>query len=280
MMKIGGHVSAAGGIDLAVQRTLDISANCPQIFITSPRQWRKTNITDDQIERFKAGIKEYQLDPVFIHGMYLANLASEDADLLEKSIDAVAHGLIIADKIGAQGLIYHTGSRKDRDPDEAVAQVIKSMKEVLKRAAGGSSQLIIEGSAGQKGAIGSFEELGAMRKGAGSDRVKICLDTCHAFAAGHDLVTPTGIKTMLAAFDRLIGLKHLVVIHANDSKFDMGQAKDRHENIGQGKIGSAGFKALLHTPELRKLPWLLEVPGETGEGPDTANVQRLQELAS
>jgi deoxyribonuclease-4 len=278
-MKIGGHVSAAGGIDLAIERTLAIGANCLQIFITSPRQWRKTNITDEQVERFRAGIKQHNFEPVFIHGMYLANLASEDPGLLEKSIDAVAHALITADRIGAQGVIYHTGSRKDRDPDEAVEHVIKSMKEVLKRAAGGISQLIIEGSAGQKGAIGSFKELGQMLKGADSDRVKICLDTCHAFAAGHDLVTPTGIKTMLADFDRLIGLEHLVVIHANDSKFGIGEARDRHENIGLGKIGNAGFSSMLQSPELRQLPWLLEVPGDTGEGPDLINIQRLQELA-
>jgi deoxyribonuclease-4 len=278
-MKIGGHVSAAGGIDLAVRRTLDIGANCLQIFITSPRQWRKTNITDEQVERFRTGIKQYDLGPVFIHGMYLANLASEDPELLEKSIDAVAHALNIADKIGAQGVIYHTGSRKDRDPDEAIEQVIKSMKEVLKRAVGGTSQLIIEGSAGQKGAIGSLKELGQMRKGAGSDRVKICLDTCHAFASGHDLVSSAGIKIMLAEFDHLIGLEHLVVIHANDSKFGIGEARDRHENIGQGKIGNAGFINLLHSSELKKLPWLLEVPGDTSEGPDAINIQRLQELA-
>ena len=278
-MKIGGHVSAAGGIDLAVERTLAIGANCLQIFITSPRQWRKTNVTDQQVERFRAGIKQHSLEPVFIHGMYLANLASEDPELLEKSIDAVAHALITADRIGAQGVIYHTGSRKDRDPEEAVEQVINSMQEVLRRAAGGTSQLIIEGSAGQKGAIGSFKELGQMLKGVDSERVKICLDTCHAFAAGHDLVTPEGIKTMLADFDQHVGLEHLVVIHANDSKFGIGEARDRHENIGQGKIGNAGFSAILKLDELKKLPWLLEVPGETGEGPDLINIQRLQELA-
>lgn len=279
MIKIGGHVSAAGGIDLAVERTLAIGANCLQIFITSPRQWRKTNITDEQVARFRAGVAEHQLDPVFIHGMYLANLASENKELLENSIDAVAHALQVADRIGAQGVIYHTGSRKDRDPDEAVEFVIKSMKEILKRAAGGTSQLIIEGSAGQKGAIGSFAELGAMRKGAGSDRVKICLDTCHIFAAGHDIRTKESVRTTLDNFDAAVGLEHLVVLHANDSKFDLGLAKDRHENIGQGKIGSAGFKAMLATHELRKLPWLLEVPGDTNEGPDAPNIKRLQDLA-
>ncbi len=279
MIKIGGHVSAAGGIDLAVERALAIGANCLQIFITSPRQWRKTNITDEQVARFKAGVAEHALDPVFIHGMYLANLASENKELLEQSIDAVAHALQVADRIGAQGVIYHTGSRKDRDPDEAVEFVINSMKEVLRRAAGGTSQLIIEGSAGQKGAIGSFAELGAMRNGAGSERVKVCLDTCHMFAAGHDIRTKESVRTTLDAFDAAVGLEHLVVLHANDSKFDLGLAKDRHENIGQGKIGSTGFKAMLATPELRRLPWLLEVPGDTNEGPDAPNVKRLQELA-
>lgn len=278
MLKIGGHVSAAGGIDTAIERALAIGANCVQIFITSPRQWRKTNITDDHVEKFRAGIKEYQLDPVFIHSMYLGNLASTEPELLEKSIDALAHALTTADRIGAKGVIYHTGSRKDRDPDEALAQVIQSMKEVLKRAPG-NSQMIIEGSAGQKGAIGSFKELGQMLNGVGSDRVKICLDTCHAFAAGYDLTSKQGIESTLSEFDRLIGLEQLVVVHANDSKFGLGEARDRHENIGQGMIGDKGFIALLHTTALRKLPWLLEVPGYDNQGPDVKNINHLHKLA-
>ena len=278
MLKIGGHILTAGGIDLAIDRTLAIGANCMQIFVTSPRRWRKTKITDSQIVNFRTGIKEHRLEPVFIHGMYLTNLASDNKELLEKSIDALAHALTVADQIGAQGVIYHTGSRKKRDPEEALEQVIHSMKEILKRSPG-QSQLIIEGSAGQKGAIGSFEDLGKMLKSAKSDRVKICLDTCHAFASGYDLTTEPGIKSTLKDFDRLIGLDNLVVIHANDSKFGLGEARDRHENIGQGNIGNKGFTALLKNSKLRKLPWLLEVPGDTGEGPDNINIKRLHKLA-
>ncbi len=278
-VKIGGHVSAAGGIDLAIERTLAIGGNCLQIFVTSPRQWRKTTITDDQVARFKAGMDEHKLAPAVIHAMYLLNLASDSKELLEQSIDALAHALTTADRIGALGVVYHTGSRKDRDPEESVSQAVSSMKEILRRAPG-TSQLIVEVSAGEKGKIGSFEEIGRMVREVGSDRVRVCIDTCHAFAAGYDLRTAAGIKDMLKEFDTKIGIERLTVIHANDSKFGLGEKRDRHENIGQGHIGTAGFKALLHTPELRKLPWLLEVPGDTGDGPDAPNVKRLQELAA
>lgn len=278
-VRIGGHVSAAGGIDLSIERTLAIGGNCLQIFVTSPRQWRKTTITDEQAARFKAGMAEHKLAPAVIHAMYLLNLASDSKELLEQSIDALAHALATADRIGALGVVYHTGSRKDRDPEESVTQAVAAMKEILRRAPG-TSQLIVEISAGETGKIGSFDEIGRMVREVGSDRVKVCIDTCHAFAAGYDLGSAAGIKAMLAEFDDKIGLGHLSVIHANDSKFGLGEHRDRHENIGAGKIGSAGFKAMLQMPELRKLPWLLEVPGDTGEGPDAPNVKRLQELAA
>ena len=205
-MKIGGHVSAAGGVDTAVQRALDIGANCFQIFITSPRTWRKNTYSDEQIAEFSKGIDTYGLKPVFIHALYLVNLATDNKELLEKSIDALAHALIMADRLGIQGVIYHTGSKRDRDHDEAMTQVIETMKEVLKRAPG-KSQLIVEGAAGQGGALGStFDELGQMIKGASSDRVKVCLDMCHLFAAGFDLRTKTGIDETLGEFDQKVGL--------------------------------------------------------------------------
>ncbi len=278
-LKIGGHVSAAGGIDLAIERTLAIGGNCLQIFVTSPRQWRKTVITDEQVARFQAGMDTHALAPAVIHAMYLLNLASDNSDLLEQSIDALAHALATADRIGALGVVYHTGSRKDRDPEESVTQAIAAMQEILRRAPG-TSQLIVEVSAGEKGKIGSFDEIGRMVREVGSDRVAVCIDTCHAFAAGYDLRTKEGVRAMLDEFSDKIGLERLTVIHANDSKFGLGEKRDRHDNIGQGQIGGAGFKAMLHTPELRKLPWLLEVPGDTGDGPDAANITRLQELAA
>lgn len=152
------------------------------------------------------------------------------------------------------------------------------MQEILARAPG-KSQLIIETAAGKT--VGAkLADVGLMRQRAGSDRVKVCFDTCHAFAAGHDVRTKAGIQATLDEFDREIGLEHLVVVHANDSKFALGEGRDRHENIGEGKIGADGFKAMLHAPELRKLPWLLEVPGFDDKGPDAKNIGILQRLAA
>lgn len=280
MMRIGGHVSAAGGIGLAPERALTIGANCLQIFISPPQGWRKTEISDEQVAAFKTALTDHDLGPVFIHALYLVNLATPKADLREKSIDALAHALRTADRIGAQGVIYHTGSRTTRQ-DDVLDDVVSAMREVLKRSPG-KSQLIIENSAGHGGTVGGrFEELAMMRKGVDSARVNVCLDICHAFAVGYDLRTPETIHVTLDEFDRTVGLEHLVVVHANDiqAKYELGAGKDRHENIGQGAIGSAGFKALLHNPHLRKLPWILEVPGFAGEGPDAKNVEILQRLA-
>ncbi|MBI2589687.1 deoxyribonuclease IV [Candidatus Berkelbacteria bacterium] len=277
-MKIGGHVSVAGGVDLAIQRALSIGANCFQIFVTSPRQWRQTVITDQQVRQFKLGIVEHNLAPVFIHGMYLVNLATDNQELLEKSVDALVHALTVADQIGSQGVIFHIGSRKGRDADEAIQQVIKAVDEVLHRAQG-KSQLIIENTAGQGGVIGSnFEELALIVKGVNSQRVKVCLDTCHLFAAGYDVRSPETLRKLLKDFDIAVSLERLAVMHANDSKFELGRHRDRHENIGEGEIGLAGFKAMLENPILCKLPWLLEVPGFDNTGPDKKNISILKNL--
>lgn len=276
-MRIGAHVSAAGGITNAIDRARAIGGNCLQIFISPPQGWRKTEIADETAAAFKAGMEAYHLGPVFIHALYLVNLATANPELREKSIDALAHALTTADRIGAQGVIYHTGSATTRQ-DDVMDDVVSAMREILNRAPG-KSQLIIETAAGTT--IGAqFRDVALMRERAGSDRVKVCFDTCHAFAAGHDVRTPASIKAMLKTFDATIGLKHLVVVHANDSKFGLGEGRDRHENIGEGHIGIEAFRALLHAEPLRKLPWVLEVPGFDDKGPDAKNIAILQRLAA
>lgn len=278
-MRLGAHVSAAGGISKAVDRIVEIGGDCLQIFVSSPRGWRKTEISDEEVEKFRTGLAAHDVGPVFIHGLYLANIATSQPELREKSIDALAHALRVADRIGAQGVIYHTGSKKDGDLAEALENATSAMQEILKRAPG-SSQLIIEGASGQQGALGSpFSELAQMLRGAGNDRVKICLDTCHMFQAGHDVRTRQAIDQSLADFDREVGLEHLVVMHANDAKKPLGSGLDRHENIGDGEIGPEAFKMLLHYPALTRLPWILEVPGFEGMGPDKRSLDILKTLA-
>src|SRR3990167_3104776 len=161
MMRIGGHVSAAGGISKSVERALAIGGNCFQIFISPPQGWRKTDISEEEVSAFKAGVAEHDLGPIFIHALYLLNLATSKPELREKSIDALAHALRVADRIGAQGVIYHTGSSTTRE-DDVLDDVVSAMRDVLKRAPG-KSQLIIENSAGHGGTVGGrFEELATM----------------------------------------------------------------------------------------------------------------------
>jgi len=277
-LRIGAHVSAAGGISNAVDRITAIGGNCLQIFVSSPRGWAKTNITDEQVELFRKKCQEQHIGPVFIHGLYLANIATDQVELREKSIDALSWALTIADRIGAEGVIYHTGSKKDRDHAEAMANVIEAMQEILRRSPG-QSKLIVEGSAPQNGKVGvTFREIGDMIQGVGSERVGVCLDTCHTHQAGYSLATTEAIDRSLAAFEQHIGLDRLVVLHANDIK-PPPAALDRHENIGDGALGESGFKALLHHPKLRDLPWILEVPGFDGEGPDARNISIMKRLA-
>lgn len=278
-VRIGAHVSAAGGISNAVDRVVAIGGNCLQLFVSSPRGWQKTNIAHEEVARFREKAAAQDVSPIFIHGLYLANIATDQAELREKSIDALAYALSVADRIGAMGVMYHTGSRKDQAPDVAMTAVVDSMKEILTRAPG-ASKLLIEGSAPQTGKVGvSFEELGEMIRRVGSDRVGVCLDTCHTVQAGYNLRTPEAIATTLKQFDQLIGLDRLVVLHANDAKPSPPAALDRHANIGDGAIGLEGFRAMLHNPTLRSLPWILEVPGFDGEGPDAKNVEIMRQLA-
>ncbi|MBI4185682.1 deoxyribonuclease IV [Candidatus Berkelbacteria bacterium] len=278
-MKIGAHVSATGGIATAIDRILAIGGNCLQIFVSSPRGWAKRAIRDEEVESFKSKLTNAKVGPVFIHGLYLANIATDQAQLREQSIDALSWALTVADRIGAEGVIYHTGSKKDQDHAAAMDNVVSAMQEILANAPG-ASQLIIEGSAGHIGQVGTtFEELGEMITRVNSDRVKVCFDTCHIFQAGYDLRTTKAIDETLARFNELVGLDRLVVLHANDAKKELGGHLDRHENIGQGTLGESGFRALLHHSKLRTLPWILEVPGVDGNGPDAENVLKLQQLA-
>lgn len=277
-MQIGAHVSAAGGIDKAIDRIVALGGNCLQIFVSSPRGWQKSAITDEQVASFKKKRAEANIGQVYIHGLYLANISTDQVELREKSIDALSYALTVVDRIGAEGVIYHTGSKKNQDQAVAMDSVVSAMQEILQRAPG-QSKLIIENSAPQNNKVGvTFDELGEMVNRVASDRVAICLDTCHAYQAGYDLRTTAKINQTLAKFDASIGLDRLIVIHANDTK-PPPAALDRHENIGDGALGESGFRALLHHPKLRDIPWILEVPGYDGNGPDAKNIEILKRLA-
>ncbi|MCI0842930.1 MAG: deoxyribonuclease IV [Chloroflexi bacterium] len=277
-MKLGAHVRTAGGVDKAVDRAEEMGAETIQVFSGAPQAWRRKNYSKEEVTAFKARLKETGIGPVFIHGLYLMNFGTDNPELLKKSQEALIAEMNSASLIGARGVIFHLGSHKGAGYEARVGQVVDQCRQVLD-ATPGDAWLILENAAGQGGAIGSkFAELGRIAQESGSDRVKICLDTQHTFAAGYDVKTRKGLDATMAEFDKEIGLDRLAAVHANDSKIELGGSRDRHENIGEGFIGRDGFENLLSHAAFADVPFLLEVPGFDDSGPDKANVDILKEL--
>jgi deoxyribonuclease-4 len=281
-MKIGAHVSTAGGLHTAFERAAAIGAECVQVFESAPQQWGTARLTDEAVQQFLDAKAAAGIEPVFIHGKYLMNLASADAKIFKTSASTLRSSLNIAARIGAAGVIFHTGSHKGLGYEAVLDQICQAAIDVLAETPE-DAWMIFENSAGQGGTIGSkFEELGEILRRVGSPRAKVCVDTCHAFAAGYDLSTPEGVAATMAALAREIGIDRLAAIHCNDSKTPLGAGRDLHENIGDGKIGLAGFEALLARPEVADVPLLLEVPGYkldgAAKGPDRPNIERLKEI--
>jgi deoxyribonuclease IV len=278
MIRVGAHVSASGALDRSIDRAREIGAETIQIFASAPQSWRPHTHADVACALLRERSHEHGITPLFVHGIYLINLGTADAAHLGRSTGALKQALKFCEQTGARGVIFHVGSHKGAGFDGVLPQIAEAIRETLDYVPG-ESALILENSAGAGGSIGSrFTELGAIVRAAGSKRVLVCLDTCHAFAAGYDLTTTDGVDAAMTEFDREIGLDRLSVVHANDSKAGLGAGLDRHENIGEGHIGAEGFRAITHHPAFRDLPFILEVPGFEGGGPDRRNVELLRAI--
>ncbi|MCH2657707.1 MAG: deoxyribonuclease IV [Dehalococcoidia bacterium] len=283
---VGAHVSSSGGIYNAIDNAKLIEAEAIQIFPSAPQMWRMTQHKPEVIEKFNKLYAASDLKEIWIHNIYLANLAADTAEHLKKSIDSVLHALNLAKQINANGVVLHTGSHKGKGFENVVDQVVSALEEILDRSSS-STILALEDMAGQGGTIGTtFEELGILLQRVNSSRLRVCLDTCHAFAAGYDIRDRKSVSSVIQQFDNTIGLENLAVIHANDSKVDLGEQKDRHENIGQGYIGTLGFEEMIHHSGFAGKAFILEVPGypntDTGKsnGPDQINIDELKRIRS
>ncbi len=280
MMRIGGHVSITGGLPKAIERQQAIGGNCGQMFFTGPSAWRASVLPDDEVAAFQVAAVASDIAPWIVHAIYLINLASEDERIWQGSIRSLQAYRQLGARAGVLGIVVHTGTHRGAGLEAVLPRVAAGIESVLSALEGGP-QLMLEVCAGQGGAIGcTFGELGTIIRALGSDaRLGVCLDTCHVLAAGYDVATPDGIQRTLEEFEQEIGLDRLVAIHANDSLHPLGSHRDRHANIGEGFIGDAGFAALLAQPALRRLPWVLEVPGVERSGPNLENITRLRGLA-
>lgn len=283
--KIGAHVTIARGYTQALHKTHAMGGNCMQIFSASPRGWNFAKPTDSEIVDFKALKDKLAIDPVYFHASYLINLAnSERGGQLSKQL--LVNELKVASTLGVRGSIVHLGSFKngsakspdglfDTDKPADYSLLVTSIKEILQKTPY-DTYFIIENAGNRKIGL-KFEEIGKIIKEVGSDRVKVCLDTCHANDAGYDFSTAEKLDEFLQEFDQLIGLDRLEVIHTNDSRNPRGSLRDQHANIGEGTIGINVFPLLLHHPKLKKLPFILEVPGE-GSGPTKESIDSLKKL--
>src|SRR3989454_5383366 len=239
--KIGAHVRSGGGVQNAIDNALEMGAETIQIFSGAPYAWKRKNYTEAEVDAFKKEVEEKGVEPTFIHGLYLVNLASSDDALLARSHDALVADMKAASLIGAKGVIFHIGSHMGAGYDATLNQVVEYVGKVVDNTPD-DAWMILENAAGMGGAIGSkFAELGTIIRESGSDRVRVCLDTQHAFAAGYDVKTRAGLDKAMAEFDREVGFDRLAAVHANDSKCALGGGIDRHANIGAGHIGRDGF---------------------------------------
>ncbi len=281
---LGAHVSGAGGLYRTIENATRLGATTIQFFGASPRQWYAPLPKAEDIEIYKKTRATSNVQKVFLHGAYLANLASSNHELRQKSIESLSSHLKIAHMVDAQGLIFHMGSVGGNNRQEGLQKTIEGMKIILENVPG-TVELIMENSSGGGGKLCSdVDELAFIKQGVNSDRIKVCLDTQHAFASGViEEYTPERIQNLLSKWEKVLGLSNISLFHVNDSKTKTNTQHDRHENLGEGFIGLDGFKHLAKEgtkKSLHHVSWILEVPGFSDEGPDERNMEILRGLFS
>lgn len=275
--ELGAHVSAAGGTANAPGRAAELDAAVLQLFTKQPNRWAEREIDQEEAAAFREAIQQHDIRTTAAHDSYLINLATPDPALLDRSLDSFIHELRRCEALGLDFLVSHPGNATDGDPDRGIEQNAAAIVRALDNVPG-SVRVLLEGTAGSGTALGaSFHELAALVQRIGDhhpDRVGVCLDSCHLWAAGYDL---RSLDAVLDRFDDVVGLQHLHFFHLNDSKTPFDSRRDRHADIGEGSIGDAGFRALMNHPALRAVPKVIETPkGDDALAADRANLARLR----
>ena len=259
-MKFGFHISIRGSIDRAVDRALEIGCDTFQLFTRNPRSWSFTPLDDGEIEAFREKLRHSRLEPVFSHMPYILNLASPEREVYRRSIESLKEEIRRCEALGIGYIVTHLGSHKGAGVERGIRRVAQAVERAL-RETEGDVMILLENGSGAGSQVGSrFWEIGEMLRLIDDDRVAVCLDTCHAFAAGYELRNPEGLEETLTEFDEAIGLENLILLHLNDSVGDRGSGIDHHEHIGLGEIGEEGFRLILNDKRLRGLPIIMETP--------------------
>jgi len=280
-VRLGSHMSIAGGVDQAPLRGKEVGCDTIQVFTKSNRQWHAKRLTDREVEAFKANLAATGMGPVVAHDCYLINLAAPGGPLWKKSVAAFRAELERAERLGIPYLVTHPGSHVGAGEAEGIRRVAEALNALHAALPGHRVQVLLETTAGQGTSLGyRFEQLAAILDEVEQpDRVGICLDTCHVFAAGYDIRSQDGYRRTLEELDACLGLRRLKAIHLNDSKGGLGSRVDRHEHIGKGRLGLAPFRHLLNDPRLRRVPMILETPKDDDFiTADRRNLARLRHL--
>ena len=277
---LGAHMSIAGGVHTAVDRATSIGCTALQVFTKNNNQWSGKPLTDDDIAQYKQKISAAGIDPVVSHDSYLINLCAMKPDVLQKSRTAFIDELERCEQLGIPLLNFHPGAHVGAGEEEGIKKICESLDIAHNATKGFAVKSVLEATAGQGTNLGySFEQLKMMIDGVEHpERMAVCIDTCHIFAAGYDIATEKGYEETFRLFDEIVGLERLVAFHINDSKKGLGSRVDRHEHIGKGAIGLTGFRLLMNDERFAHIPKILETPKSEDLHEDVENITVLKSL--
>ena len=268
-IKLGVHVSISGGISNSIDRAINIDCSAFQIFTRSPRQWNTKEISKEESDGFKRKLKgtSINFDSVVVHMPYLPNLSAPDSKMYQQSLKVLEDEIVRCNVLQIPNLVIHLGSHLGQGSENGISQLINACNTALNNYSDSNSigknkvKILLENSAGQKNSIGSsFEEIRSILDRLNSNNFGVCLDTCHAFAAGYDLGNENSSLQVLDTISNIIGIDKIKVIHLNDSKGELGSKLDRHYHIGIGKMGKEGFKVLINNKKTTHIPFIMETP--------------------
>jgi len=276
--RLGVHTSIAGGLHLSLERANALRCSTMQIFSHSPRVWAIKKISQQDVLLFKSLRIKFDISPVYVHTSYLINIASGNELLKRKSIDLLAKEMDRADEIGADYVVLHTGSASSGEQRSPMKRAISALNEVAE-IKNWKAGLLLENTAGERGDISStIPEMAKILGGVKNSLVSgICLDTCHAFAAGYDIRKGSGVRRIADEIEQYIGFEKVRLIHLNDSKGMSGSRVDRHEHIGSGQIGEKGLGRFISYRRLHDVPLILETP-KKNESDDPANLAKVRRM--
>ena len=279
---LGAHMSMAGGYYKAVEIADRAGCDCVQLFTKNNNQWRAKEITPEDVSRFRNALDELGISHPIAHDSYLINLASPDKALWRKSVDAFVVELRRAEQLGIPYVVAHPGAYTTSSEARGLRAIIRALNEVHRQTKEIRSKCLLETTAGQGTNLGwRFEHLATILDGVKDpERLGVCFDTCHVFAAGYSMGTEKQYKATMRDFNKVVGVRQIKAFHFNDSKTEFGSRVDRHAGIGRGHMGKEPFRFLLNDRRFRKVPMYLETPKgeENGKDLDVMNLQTLRRL--